>query len=1108
MADTPEEPKETSSDKPPKTYDPRKLRPSEFMRARRPERFADSRVIEEPKLTQAMFEYQLQTLTSRKQETEFEHFTRRLAQREICPNLLPQTGPTGGGDSKVDAETYPVSEEITLRWYEGGTRAGKERWAFAFSAKKDWEGKVKTDIKKIAETGRHYDLAYFITNQFVADKKRAVVEESLEKEFGIPVRILDRTWIVKSIFDHRHQNIAIETLHLTGYENAIKRELGPNDARRETELREFDAEIADPTRYEGVNYQLAEDCLRSALLARGLERTRAEIEGRFARAEQIARSVGYQQQQLRVAYNRAWTTFWWFDDFRQLNALYDDIEVLALASDQADDLERLANLCTLLATSINAGQLDSKTAKFRDRTSKLRDALKRLAADGERPNNALWARTTALLMDLQLSLSDATKLSGVLKELNKVLESTQGLISYPIEPITKIIRELGSILPDNEQYDDLLERVVAITQERASRGEAGRLLLERGFQKLKGNRPYDAIVLFGRAQQLLALREYRDELISALFGAGLAYEAVGLLWAARANTLAAANLAISDYVEEGVVRRELLLALEKLVWPELQLGRIPSVLQWMEAASAVAQHARLSDEGKKRFADRRWMQDGVLAILFLRTDASTLKWLDWMPSLLDHYELFGSWMSLLYALGYEDHLRNERAIPADEGPESVTDFFVKWLQQPASNDLVNTPEFYLESRVVLRSSVLGVNLSVYSRNDVPSILLGERILAALEALLATSLEGVFPHVEDFAINIRTSELVHGQPEYEFDEVAQAVTVIHAPTGKSSISEGAWLQDLLVNILARVVMIKDLEEFGRRVFGEESGFSRAINFSDPTVPIGNILGGSAKFRMSDWEQKYKETFPLRRASEWNRGLLTTQVVEEPHPKRELQPGEGEPPRELLDFSKVKHSQRRIMSLVNIPLWDRAQWGGTIYALPPDSPPILGLGFRDAKAGKAVFEGWRRTLGQKDEEEKLRISIVTGIDVRHPFWYRVVIGSNVKTPDIPRQSHMVMVQRINTMHAETPRNLEGFLEKFRASGRFLVIPVHMQGERVPGEPFIGLAIEKTELLVRPAWKIGPNDLDSMAVDADDSPIIPHGTKSAPVLKLLKKKRKAKR
>jgi hypothetical protein len=95
------------------------FRPSEFMRARRPELFSDSRILGELPLTREVFEYHLNTLTGRKQEIEFEHFCRRLAEKELCPNLMPQTGPTGGGDSKVDAETYPVADEIALRWYEG-----------------------------------------------------------------------------------------------------------------------------------------------------------------------------------------------------------------------------------------------------------------------------------------------------------------------------------------------------------------------------------------------------------------------------------------------------------------------------------------------------------------------------------------------------------------------------------------------------------------------------------------------------------------------------------------------------------------------------------------------------------------------------------------------------------------------------------------------------------------------------------------------------------------------------------------------------------------------------------------------------------------------------
>lgn len=113
------------------------FRPSEYMRARRPELFSDSKPLVEPRLTREVFEFQLQTITKHKKEIEFEHFCRRLAEKEICPNLIPQTGPTGGGDSKVDTETYPVADHISLLWYEGvGREASQERWAFAFSAKR------------------------------------------------------------------------------------------------------------------------------------------------------------------------------------------------------------------------------------------------------------------------------------------------------------------------------------------------------------------------------------------------------------------------------------------------------------------------------------------------------------------------------------------------------------------------------------------------------------------------------------------------------------------------------------------------------------------------------------------------------------------------------------------------------------------------------------------------------------------------------------------------------------------------------------------------------------------------------------------------------------
>jgi hypothetical protein len=175
--------------------------PKELMRARHPDLFSDTEFEASVELPKAVFEYHLDTLTSRKQEYEFEHFCRKLAEREICPNLRVQTGPTGGGDSKVDSETYPVAAEIANRWWIGEPSGGSERWAFAFSAKKAWKPKVRADVANVISTGRDYKRIYFFTNQFVSDKDRAKLEDELTTGAGLPVHIVDRSWIVESVYE-------------------------------------------------------------------------------------------------------------------------------------------------------------------------------------------------------------------------------------------------------------------------------------------------------------------------------------------------------------------------------------------------------------------------------------------------------------------------------------------------------------------------------------------------------------------------------------------------------------------------------------------------------------------------------------------------------------------------------------------------------------------------------------------------------------------------------------------------------------------------------------------------------------------------------------------
>lgn len=181
----------------------------------------DSKFSQNEKLAWNFLDYYLSTLTTKGLENAFEKFCIRIVEEEICPNLLPHTGPTGGGDSKVDSETYPVSEMIYENWYYGyDKRAASERWAFAISAKNDWRAKIKSDVEKIAKVNqnekRGYTKIFFMSNQCVPDKKRAVTEDELRNIYELDIRILDRTWLLeRALKNERNIDITIECFGLS-----------------------------------------------------------------------------------------------------------------------------------------------------------------------------------------------------------------------------------------------------------------------------------------------------------------------------------------------------------------------------------------------------------------------------------------------------------------------------------------------------------------------------------------------------------------------------------------------------------------------------------------------------------------------------------------------------------------------------------------------------------------------------------------------------------------------------------------------------------------------------------------------------------------------------
>ncbi len=1087
---------------------PKEFKPSQYMRWRRPELYSDSITTIEHTITREVLSHHLETLTNQKDENIFEKFAHRLAKKFISPNLRPQTGPVGGGDGKTDTETYPVSLDIAKRWYVSDLTGAHERWAFAFSAKKDWLAKLKSDVASIVSTKRDYTRIYFITNQYVPAKDSAKAQDNLLEKYGIPITILDRTWLLDRVFEHDSLDIAIETLGVgKGAEHKAKT-IGPKDLQRSKELDALEKAIGDGTNYNGTTHALIEDCMRAAKLARGLEKSRHEVEGLYQRAIRIARDNKLHALHLAAVYELAWTSNFWFDDAASLNSLYSEVERLALMSGAADDLQLISNLLPLVRTNTMFGLTTPEFAKIDGRTEALLNATKVARKDTSRPNNALHAHAIELMARItQAKHTDDENLDDLWNEFYDVVKKTDGLGTFPFQPIADALTEVGKFTVESKAFDRLYEAITDALAKRISEGEAAIKNSERGFQKLEKQLPYDAIRWFGRAVSLLIKKEYADELVTALIGSSIAYEEAGLLWASRNYALAAASHEFSAFNRTGSIEEITPSVLSRLFHTELRLGRVPNILSTYELG-AMIRNARSTTPEQKEYAEKvRIDQSHMLGALILRTAFLDLPHVEKLADGLERIGLEHARMALLFLLGHEDTLRQEGWVPSEVTPEDFKELFEHWALFGNDMELPDHPSYLLNNEVVLRSRILGCELNITCANNLISVGIGEAILGTLEALLATSLaHNMLPALDVLNIRVNPIDDAPLTPMLNFAE-ENGVTVgfvTHAPQLNYSTLEEAltfpnWLQEATVHIFARFAPPIEPDKWGESVLDKENGFSRALTFSNIPTMLNIIFGNKERLSIEDWIQDIDANFDVRRQTPW---------VPKLQPSNEdasdlLKFGKGEIPEELKNPELMKHTDMRVISPIDMHKWDAAHWNGALFMMKPDdarAAPVLALTFVNREPAEGIFQGWRGRFGFEDLNQNLRIAIIRGVTSSNSNAYAIMIGPNVdKLPKIPNST---AVSRFCIMTPSSSKNFDTFLAEYQKHKRYLLAPAHLPSQdAAPELPLVDLALGKYDLIVREAWQIGENDMDISAIDLDDLPIIPHDQDNAPILKAIK-------
>lgn len=1077
---------------------------SDFMRARRPELFSDTLVTKESSMDRHQIEFHLHTLTQRKQEAAFETFVRALAEKELCPNLLPQTGPTGGGDSKVDTETYPVSEAIADRWYEAeAERAGTERWAFAISAKSDWKPKAKSDIQKIVETGRPYAVIYFISNQAIRDKERASLEDELRQKYGVDIRVLDRSWIVQKVCAGRRWDLVAETLQLD-MRRETKHLPGPRDAERLRDLESLDARIEGAGQDLAARHQLIEDCLRAALLARGLARTRTEIDGRFDRAERLAKKINATRQLQRIWYQRAWTAIWWFEDQDEASQIYDQIAHVALDAEWIWELEDLVNLW-LADIAGRAAQGKAEPTGREERTAALRAALQRHVDDPSRATNSLWARTQLLLMDLTAAIHHREQLSVILPAMQSILDEARSYVEFPTEPVIKLIREMAPMWGDEPAYDRLSEAVIALQSERHGRGTAGELRLERGQQKLAAGKAYDAIDQFAKAQSLLAQDELKDKFVAALTGTGAAYEAAGLIWAARANLVAALDRRMYSYVKTGEVDDRALPLLRRLVWLELQLGRVPYALCWIDWILKLRTVVHLEGDAGEDLKDELEAIDHVLGILILRTQASEWPHLNQIPDVLERHGLAMSRAAALFMLGHEERMKQEYKMEDD----GLQDMFSHWIQQPAADDLPEIPQWHVGAATELVTVVLGCKIKVTARGPISTALLAEGLIAFLEAFFSTALQqqGLLSPRAEIDIEVRQSEQVTAPFSFRIseDNCGDTKVIVSHPVSKASdLVQGDQATDALFKLFAHIVAELHLGLQKRQIealFSEHRAQDRAMLSAQSIVAVCNLLGDEPKGRALHWnEVEDAEEFQLIRSLPWHPTKVDWSTVKPASASPSF--AEAEQTKHAFGVDGLKHRDLQVMSPINLPVWDKAGWRGVAFAMMPTESPLprMLLVFQAPEQGRKIFRGWQKKIGLVDTRQWIGLTIITGISRADPAHYRMVISVSeayIKA-NLGSKQKFAMVNRMQDMTPTTDANLQTFLSIYSETGKFVFQPgtPDMNGQLLQSQEDAALGIELQHLTVIPAWRIEAGSTLMSALANIEDPLIPDDIKEPPV------------
>jgi hypothetical protein len=460
--------------------------------------------------------------------------------------------------------------------------------------------------------------------------------------------------------------------------------------------------------------------------------------------------------------------------------------------------------------------------------------------------------------------------------------------------------------------------------------------------------------------------------------------------------------------------------------------------------------------------------------------------------------------TLLYVLGYED------AISACFGL-SIDEDHIDFLKIVRDTDIGAVPPLIIDTTVRypnLKTQIMGCEIMISFPLRTPFVELAETVLSGLEAMFATTgVDEAVIYEHRLVIEVSADDddeiaVSHDINTSENDLIVEVLCSAFSNNKLNSEGQGIiqeWLRDFLIEAVALLMRPKDLDSTFEAMFRDDRVLERAVLFSSCFVALYNVFGDQAIDSMNSvLIQPDTKNYPNLRKKQWDADF--PKPVDKRSRIDTLEPGEESAQADYLDSEKLKHRDYHLQGLINVRLWDQAVWRGVAYMTHPETLPFLLFMYKNESAAGKIFRGLIETVGKDDPENRIRISIIRGIDKQNPSIYRVLVTENV---EMREGSLTVLRSRIHTMEPHSSANLERFLSVYMVAKQFILsFGVLEEGERSlrPPKSRDQINILKKDLNVIDAWTIGRHSLEVSAIAKDDDPVIPQGIDNPPVLEVL--------